>query len=462
MGQDRNTAFRERRVSKQELLHCVGDNYKFNGFAGYASDRFDHAATMAISGSGIDHDNASRADNEPAVGHETAIKCGYLARFSDEGVDPVSDLLRLEHLLSRQRKRQHRKSRGGRDLQPPPQQGLYRLVSLQAMMGADLYKHVGPMISAITRGAVVAILLAMGKFALGGEIPGADKQSLENFAVTQVAPGNYVHFGGFDERSADNLGDNANIGFVVGEKCVLAIDAGGSLAVGRALRRAIARVTPLPVCYVVLTHVHPDHFFGAAAFLEDQAQLIAHRNYPAQLAARSRSYAQSLQRDLGPLAAGSIIVQPTILVEDILEIDLGGRSVQVQAWPPAHTDNDLTVFDTQTRTFWLSDLLFVDHTPVIDGTITGFLAVMKKLRGIHAAHYVSGHGNSQLAWPEPLDAQERYLTTILHGTRAALRARKTIQQATDEVGWSEAGNWQAFELFHRRNVTAAYTELEWE
>ena len=134
----------------------------------------------------------------------------------------------------------------------------------------------------------------------------------------------------------------------------------------------------------------------------------------------------------------------------------------MQAWPPAHTDNDMTVFDTQTRTFWLSDLLFVDHTPIIDGTITGFLAVMKKLRGIHAAHYVSGHGSSQLAWPGPLDAQQRYLTTILDGTRAALRARKTIQQATDEVGWSEAGNWQAFELFHRRNVTAAYTELEWE
>ncbi len=318
------------------------------------------------------------------------------------------------------------------------------------------------MISAITRIAAVAFLLATAKLALGGETPGADTQPLPNFEITQIAPGNYVHFGGFDERSLVNLGDNANIGFVVGEKCVLAIDAGGSLAVGRALRRAIARVTPLPVCYVVLTHVHPDHFFGAAAFLEDQAQFIAHRNYPAQLAARSRSYANSLLRDLGPLAAGSDIVLPTLLVQDKLEIDLGGRRVQVQAWPPAHTDDDLTVFDTQTRTLWLSDLLFVDHTPVIDGTITGFLAAMKNLRGIAADHYVSGHGNSQLPWPGPLDAQQRYLTTILDGTRAALRARKTIQQATDEVGWSEAGNWQLFELFHRRNVTAAYTELEWE
>jgi quinoprotein relay system zinc metallohydrolase 2 len=283
-----------------------------------------------------------------------------------------------------------------------------------------------------------------------------------NFEVSEIAPGNYVHYGGFDERSPANLGDNANIGFIVGEKCVLAVDTGGSLPVGRALREAIRRVTPLPVCYVVLTHVHPDHFFGAAAFLGDHAQFIAHENYPAQLRARSRSYVNSLQRDLGTAAAGSEIVSPTRLVRDRLELDLGGRTVAVQAWPPAHTDDDLTVFDSASRTLWLSDLLFVEHTPVIDGTITGFLAVMRDLRRIAADHYVPGHGRSNLPWPQPLDAQQRYLTVILEETRAAIRARKTIQQATDEVGLSEAGKWAAFELFHRRNVTAAYAELEWE
>ena len=283
-----------------------------------------------------------------------------------------------------------------------------------------------------------------------------------NFDIGEISPGNYVHYGSFDERSPQNLGDNANIGFIVGEKCVVAVDAGGSLPVGRALRQAIRRVTPLPVCYVVLTHVHPDHFFGAAAFLDDHPQFIAHENYPAQLAARSRSYLSSLQRDLGAAAAGSEVVRPTLLVAKRLELDLGGRAVVVRAWPPAHTDNDLTVFDMPTRTLWVSDLLFVGHTPVIDGTITGFLAVMDDLRNIAADHYVPGHGRSNLPWPQPLDAQQCYFKVILEETRAAIRSRKTIQQATDEVGLSEAGNWAAFDMFHRRNVTAAYAELEWE
>ena len=316
------------------------------------------------------------------------------------------------------------------------------------------------MISAITIFAALAIVL----FPAAAEQPAfaAEAAPLANFDISEIAPGNYVHYGSFDERSPDNLADNANIGFIVGEQCVVAVDAGGSLPVGHALRQAIRRITPLPVCYVVLTHVHPDHFFGAAAFLDDHPQFIAHENYPAQLAARSRSYLNSLQRDLGAAAAGSEIVRPKRLVAGRLELDLGGRTVVVQAWPPAHTDDDLTVFDTPTRTLWLSDLLFVGHTPVIDGTITGFLSVMQDLRAIAADYYVPGHGRSDLPWPQPLDAQQRYFTAILNETRAAIRSRKTIQQATDEVGLSEAGNWAAFDLFHRRNVTAAYAELEWE
>jgi quinoprotein relay system zinc metallohydrolase 2 len=325
---------------------------------------------------------------------------------------------------------------------------------------ASISSPITILVSPITIFAALAIAFlsaAAAKPAFAGEPP-----PRANFDVSEIAPGNYVHFGTFDERSPDNLGDNANIGFIVGEKCVLAVDAGGSLPVGRALRQAIRRITPLPVCHVVLTHVHPDHFFGAAAFLDDHPQFIAHENYPAQMAARSRSYLNSLQRDLGAAAAGSEIVRPTLLVRQRLELDLGGRTVVVQAWPPAHTDNDLTVFDTPTRTLWLSDLLFVGHTPVIDATITGFLAVMKDLRAIAADQYVPGHGRSDLPWPEPLQAQQRYFTVILNETRAAIRNRKTIQQATDEVGLSEAGNWAVFDLFHRRNVTSAYAELEWE
>ena len=291
---------------------------------------------------------------------------------------------------------------------------------------------------------------------------GAEPDVLANFSIEEIAPGNHVHRGSLDERSPDNLGDQANIGFIVGNRCVAVIDPGGALPVGQALRAAVRRVTDKPVCYVILTHTHPDHFFGAAAFRQDGAIVVGHQNLPRALAQRGRPYLNSLERDLGAAAAGTEVVPPTLLVTDETILDLGGRKIVLHAWPPAHTDNDLTVFDTATGTLWLGDLLFAEHTPVVDGTITGFLGVLDLLARLDVRQFVPGHGRTGLPWPEALQPQREYLQLIVRETRAAIKARRTIEEAVDTVGLTEASKWVAFDRFHRRNVTAAYAELEWE
>jgi quinoprotein relay system zinc metallohydrolase 2 len=287
--------------------------------------------------------------------------------------------------------------------------------------------------------------------------------ALSGFAVTEIAPGNFVHHGTLEyERSPENMGDQANIGFIVGDACVAVVDPGGSLAVGQALRAAIRRATDKPICYVIITHVHPDHFFGAAAFREDKAVVVGHENLPRGLAMRARPYLNSLKRDLGDLAAGSEVIPPTLLVKDETVLDLGGRAIRVKAWPAGHTDNDLTVFDERTGTLWVADLLFIGHTPVVDGSITGFIEVLDRLKAMDARQYVAGHGKSDLPWPAVLEPEQAYLSLVVRETRAAIRRRKTIQEATDEVGLSESAKWVNFDDYHRRNVTTAYAELEWE
>ena len=172
------------------------------------------------------------------------------------------------------------------------------------------------------------------------------------FKIEEISPGNYVHYGSHAERSPQNLGDNANVGFIVGDACVLVFDSGGSFAVGQALRDAIRRVTNKPICYLIISHVHPDHFFGAAAFLDEKPEIIGHQNLPRQLAARGRHYEMSLARDLGDLAQGSKVVMPTrtLAAGTAITVDLGGREVEIRAWAPAHTDDDLSVLDLSTAT----------------------------------------------------------------------------------------------------------------
>lgn len=284
--------------------------------------------------------------------------------------------------------------------------------------------------------------------------------------LQQIAPGVYLRPGLLEDWGPANGGRVANTGFIVGERCVAVIDTGGTRAGGEALRAAMRRTTPLPVCYVVNTHAHPDHVLGNEAFVDVNGQaagpqFVGHRRLPAALAARGPYYLNALKRDFGPADAGARIVPPTLLVESTLELDLGNRRLTLRAWPTAHTDADLSVFDERTATLWLGDLLFTDHTPVLDGQLEGWLVALEALRGWRVAKVVPGHGAPSSDWPAALEPQQRYLQRLQADTRAAIKNGLTLREAVERIG-PDRPQWALLDVFHKRNVTAAYAELEWE
>lgn len=313
-----------------------------------------------------------------------------------------------------------------------------------------------------------ALLLALVGLAAGAahaapEVPAATSgPAVLAFTIAEVAPGVYVHQGLIEDWLPSNGGDMSNMGFIVGERCVAVIDTGGTPAIGKALKAAVERTTRLPVCYVIYTHAHPDHVLGGTAFVGPELRVVAQARLPAALAAREPFLRNSLHRDFGIDLPPGGIVYPTVLVAKRTTLDLGGRVLQLDPWPTAHTDNDLSVLDLQTHTLFLGDLLFVSHLPVVDGSLRGWLKVLTDVRKLDVALVVPGHGAPSAQWPGALDPEEGYLRSLLDETRAALRAGLTIQRAVDKVGRDALPGWQLTDRFHKRNVTAAYAELEWE
>ena len=281
-------------------------------------------------------------------------------------------------------------------------------------------------------------------------------------ALSEIAPGIFVHNGVHEDASRENGDKIANIGFIIGTDAVAVVDPGGSYREGVELRTAIRARTELPIRYVILTHVHPDHIFGAAAFREDNPDFIGHARLPGALAQRGGYYLRRLRETLGNQASGSEVVAPTVVVSDRLEIDLGRRRLVVEAHGPAHTDTDLTIFDENTATFWLSDLLFVERIPVIDGSLLGWIAELRRAVTIKAARAVPGHGPLSVFWPEAAAPEQRYLDTVARDTRLLIKEGVDIADAYRHVAQSERGHWLLFDDYHPRNVTAAYKELEWE
>jgi quinoprotein relay system zinc metallohydrolase 2 len=281
--------------------------------------------------------------------------------------------------------------------------------------------------------------------------------------VFEVAPGVFVHRGQHAVFNPQNKGDISNPGFVVGRDAVAVIDTGGSPQVGRALRTAVTSVTDRPIRFVINTHMHPDHVFGNVAFEAEGTVFAGHHKLERGLTARAERYL-AINRDLlGPEAfEGTKIIAPTLGVEGTRTLDLGGRTLELTAQPTAHTDNDLTVSDSQTGTVFMGDLLFVEHIPTIDGSIKGWLALLDRVSQAPPVRVVPGHGPQALAWADAATPLQRYLTTVATDVRAMIAQGKTLAEATESAGASEKDAWLLFEEYHKRNVSAAFAELEWE
>ena len=290
--------------------------------------------------------------------------------------------------------------------------------------------------------------------------PAGDARSIAPAQVTQIAPGVYVRPGHAAVVFEDD--DVANVGFVVGGRCVAVVDSGGSEAEGRALQLAIRNITPRPVCYVVDTHDHPDHVFGNKPFADAGAQIVGHAKLARALAQRAPTWLQRASARAGRALGSADLAMPTVTVTMTLDLDLGERTLRLTAYPSAHTHADLTVYDSATGTLWLGDLVFVGHVPVLDGSINGWIEVLDALRGVAAERAVPGHGPPSVPWPAAADDTLRYLTTLRDDLRRRIAAGESLRSAQETAGYTESARWQLFDDYHARNVAAAYAELEWE
>jgi quinoprotein relay system zinc metallohydrolase 2 len=308
---------------------------------------------------------------------------------------------------------------------------------------------------------VVSFALLCGPIIARGQKPDLPESEHE-LPVSEIAPGIYVHIGETALMTRENAGAIANVGFVVGESAVAVIDTGGSVREGRQLLAAIRSHTSKPIRYVINTHGHPDHVFGNAAFAAEGATFVGHKNLPRAFATHGQFYVDAFRRIMGDELIEEVrLIPPTLLVEDMTRLDLGSRTLVLQAWPAAHSDSDLTVLDEKSGPLFGGDLVFLDHVPVLDGSLRGFLSTIDKLTALPAQRVVPGHGPVS-AWPAALADERRYFETVASDIRAAVARCDPIAAAVEKAAVTERSRWSLFDDYNARNATAAFSQAEWE
>ena len=179
---------------------------------------------------------------------------------------------------------------------------------------------------------------------------------------------------------------------------------------------AVRALSPLPIRYVVNTHLHGDHTAGNAAIAKLGAVIISHENMRKRMAD-----AQSAP------AAGTL---PVLTYSDSLTLHFNGEEIQIFHPAPAHTDGDSIIYFRKANVAHVGDIPASLRYPNIGvndgGTVDGMMAAARQLMKVVKpdTKIVPGHLGPIVGFRE-IEQQLTMFSAVRDRIAAAIKAGKT-------------------------------------
>jgi glyoxylase-like metal-dependent hydrolase (beta-lactamase superfamily II) len=255
-----------------------------------------------------------------------------------------------------------------------------------------------------------------------------------------------------------------NAGFIVTDDGVIVIDALASPRDGQDLVTAIRTITGQPIRWLVLTHHHPDHHFGAIVFRRLGAKVIAH---PDRRSLASEGGENALLADwvrvvgLDAMRGFEFADVPDRPVTAVDTLRLGRRTVVISHPGAAHSGGDLTIWLPGERILFAGDLLIEDAvTMVVDGSSGQLLRALEGIDSLRPQTVVPGHGAIPTS-PMDLVARTRaYIMGLRGDMRAAIERGMPMGRALASLPPADESRPVSLSSRRRRNAVRVYLEEE--
>ena len=290
----------------------------------------------------------------------------------------------------------------------------------------------------------------------------------------QVYPLNertWLLFGNVAVADAYNRGWTGNAGFVVTDDSVVVIDALGTPKLGERLIATIKTLTDKPIRYLIVTHNHPDHAYGAIAFKRlGGVTIISHEGAEQYFnSGRWETSVEFRRSILAPDMQDFEFVLPDIAIDgDVFSrhtIVVGGVTFEIYNVGPHHSFGDLVVHQVEDNIVWVSDLAFNGRTTFIgDGDSKQALASIDWLATNFpgARLMVPGHGSAQTT-PFPMVEKTRsYIERLRKMMTQAIEDDVELQDAVEQAEFEDWKDTRLYGANQPANASFIYRELEEE
>ena len=229
-----------------------------------------------------------------------------------------------------------------------------------------------------------------------------------------------------------------NSGVVIGEDCVLVVDATATPVMARDLIARVRTVTDKPIRHVVLSHYHAVRVLGASAFRsEGCANIVASRGTYELIIERG---AQDMQSEIARFprlfqAVESIpgLTWPTLVFEREVTLYLGKLEVRILHVGPGHTSGDTVVWLPEQRILFSGDLVEYQTAAYAgDAQLEEWPGTLEKLSALEAEKLVPGRGPALVNPAEVragLDFTKDFVNTLYECARTSVAANATLKEA---------------------------------
>jgi glyoxylase-like metal-dependent hydrolase (beta-lactamase superfamily II) len=272
----------------------------------------------------------------------------------------------------------------------------------------------------------------------------------------------YAIIGPLDQRNKENNGLNDNLGFIVTPDGVILIDSGASLMGAKLIAQAIARVTPLPVRWVINTGGQDHRWLGNDYFAGQGAEIIAMKRTAETQKAYASQQMEGLERFLGKQLEGTIPMPATKQLEgDEAKITLGGVELNI-LYTDTHYPGDAMVWLPQKRVVFTGDLVYVDRAFVVFpwSSVKNGQKAFSRMAALEPKYIVPGHGevtNLAKAQRECGDYYD-FLNNVIGAAATEMEPmEEVIQQYTSLPAFEHLKH---FKDVHPVNMNRTYLEYE--